>query len=155
MDAIDKKNVRLAALFSVLAIVCGGLLSSYFLWELVDRENHLLAQLTFLASVLMYLVGGFSLNALVVVLRFGFVRMRKGAVSMIGALVAFALRAIFSFCNVGLIFLSVVGVIETRAELLACIGAVIFFAVVIGGYVFLYRLEKKLKAQRALPITFE
>ena len=142
-------------LFAALALVCGAILSSYFLWKLVDTEKHLLAQLTFLASVLMYLVGGFALNAFVVVLRFGFVRMRKGAVGMMGALVAFALRAIFSFCNVGLLFLSVVSVIETRAEFVSCIGALIFLAAIIGGYVFLYRLAERLQAERALRVTFD
>lgn len=151
MDAIDKKNVRLAVLFVVLALLCGGFLSLYLLWELVDIENHLLARLVFLILALMYLMGGFSLNAFMVVLRFGFVRMRKGVASMISALVTLALRAIFSFCNVILLFLSVVNIIETRAKPWVCIGAVMFLAVLIGGYIFLYRLTKRIKAQNVSP----
>ena len=155
MDAMDKRNIGLAVLFAVIALICGALLSSYFLWRLVDVENHLLARLTFLASVLMYLAGGFSLNALVVVLRFGFVCMRKGVACMISALVAFVLRAVFSFCNVGLLFLSVVSVVEARAELLSCIGVLLFLAAIIGGYMFLYWLAKRLQAERALRVTFD
>lgn len=155
MDAVDKKNAGLAALFALLALVCGGLLSSYFLWELVDTENHLWAQLTFLASVLMYLVGGFSLDAFVTVLRFGFVREKKGIVNTVCAIVHALLRSLLTFCNAGLLFLSAVSVWESRGAMEEWVGALLFLAAVLAGYAFLFQLEKRIKAQRALRVTFD
>jgi len=138
-----------------MTLLCGAFLSSYFLWKLIDVEDHALAHLLFLASVLMYLAGAFSLDAFVAVLRFGFVRLRKGIASMVCAIVHALVRSVLTFCNAGLLFLSAVSAIESRGALEESIGALLFLAAILAGYALVFRLERRLKAQRALRVTFD
>jgi len=155
VGAIDRKNIGLAVLFAALALVCGAILSPYFFWELVDIENHTRAHVTYVLAVLMFLMGAFSLNAFVSVLRFGFVRDIKGVLGILSALAAFVLRAVLAFLNVNLLWFSVMGMIDTRGALEECIGTLFFLAVMLAGYRVLYWLSKKLRAERALRVTFD
>lgn len=148
MNAADRRNAALAALFAALALLCGGLFASSFLWKLVDVENHLQARLTFAASVMMYLVGAFSLDAFAAVLRFGFIP-EKSLGGTVCAIAHALLRSLLTFCNAGLLFLGAVAIVDAGAEIGECLGALLFLAVLLCGYGFLFRLEKRLKAQRA------
>lgn len=154
MERIRRRNLRLAAALAMTALLCGGLLSSYFLWELVDIRNRVYAQLTFFASMMMYLVGAFSLAAFVSVLRLGVLLERESIAAVFCALVQLVLRALLAFCNVGMLGLGFVGVIDAKGRLLEWMGVLFFLAAVVAGYVSLYRLEKRLKAQRNQPTAF-
>lgn len=155
MERIDRRNIGLAVVFAAVAFVCSAILAPLFFWELVDAENHMWAQVIYVLAVLMFVAGLFSLNAFVTVLRFGFARERKGILNSLGALAACILRAFLAFCNVNVLWLSVLGVIDTRGALDECVSMLLFLAAMLGGYRLLYWLSKKLRAERTLCVTFD
>lgn len=155
MNRAARRNLCLAAAFGASSLLFGGLLSSYTLWVLVDARDRLLAQMIFLASMIMAVLGMFFLDAFVTVLRFGFVRAKRSAAGVIGAVIHALVRAVIAFVLLGLLLLAAVGIWDTRGDAMAWLGAAVFLALVIAGYVFLFRLEKRLKAQRALKTTLD
>ena len=151
MDAMDKKNMRLALLLGVMCIACWFVSRTLF-WALIDVEYHGWAYVVYFLAALTTSAAALALDAFSTVLRYGFVRARKGVLHVMCAVVHGAVRVVCGFYQ-GMFVMA--GVFDFIMSSIARIDGPLLLLAVATGYVFLFRFEKKLKAQRALRVTFD
>ncbi|MBR5287125.1 MAG: hypothetical protein IKU34_00865 [Clostridia bacterium] len=151
MDALDKKNVRLVFSMGTVSIAC-WLISKVLFWYLIDVEYHGWAYAVYFLAALTTCAAALALDAFATALFYGFVRVKKGALVAVCAVLHGAVRVACAFYQ-GMF--AIAGVFDFIMSSSARIDGPLLLTAVAVGYVFLFRFEKRLKAQRALRVTFD
>ena len=107
-----------------------------------------MAALTSCASAL-------ALDAFATVLRYGFARAGKGVMPALCAALHGAVRVVCAFYQGMFVVINVFDSIVGGGLLIVRFVGPLLLAAVAAGYGFLFRLEKRMKAQRARRVTFE
>ena len=146
----EYRNLLLSLALCLLSMLCIRILPSAFLWELVDAESFFRAQMLFLAAAFTAMLGVFLLEAGLLMLRFTMLSLVKGRIfSKVLSVLLVLGHGICMIVNVSLLIAGIAGIVLNGADPVGCVFIVLLAAMLVGGYVLIFWLEKRLKAHES------